>query len=187
DRCSPGFDPSKDLSRIGVVNQTTMLASETQEISDYLKGIIQNKFGAAWQEHFADTRDTLCYATNDNQQATISARESGADLAIVIGGYNSSNTAQIASILSSAMPTYFVQDSGGIISPEHIRHFDYPLQKEQDSYDWIPSHKKLRMIITSGASCPDSVFESVVQRIISILATTRSAEDALREMGVNLA
>ncbi|MFM7731066.1 MAG: 4-hydroxy-3-methylbut-2-enyl diphosphate reductase [Flavobacteriales bacterium] len=187
DRCSPGFDPSKDLSRIGVVNQTTMLASETQEISDYLKGIIQNKFGAAWQEHFADTRDTLCYATNDNQQATISARESGADLAIVIGGYNSSNTAQIASILSSAMPTYFVQDSGGIISPEHIRHFDYPLQKEQDSYDWIPSHKKLRMIITSGASCPDSVFESVVQRIISILATTRSAEDALHEMGVNLA
>ncbi|MGB0422818.1 MAG: 4-hydroxy-3-methylbut-2-enyl diphosphate reductase, partial [Flavobacteriales bacterium] len=88
-RCSKGFDPAKHLTKFGVVNQTTMLATETQAIADYLKACVVEKFGEEnYKDHFADTRDTLCYATNDNQQATYGLLKEGADVAIVIGGYN---------------------------------------------------------------------------------------------------
>ena len=186
-RCSLNFDPRVHLSRIGVVNQTTMLASETQEISDFLKSIVQEKYGDLWQGHFADTRDTLCYATNDNQQATIAASEHGSDIAIVIGGYNSSNTAQISEILSRKTPTYFIQDENELLSNEMIRHFDYPHQELRTTAHWIPDKPKIRAVITSGASCPDSVFESVVQRFIELTQASRSTEAALTDLGVNLA
>ena len=89
-RCTPDFDPERDLQRIGVVNQTTMLATETQAIADHLKQVMVKKYGdAALGQHFADTRDTLCYATNDNQDATHELLKQEADIALVVGGYNS--------------------------------------------------------------------------------------------------
>src|SRR5699024_6058133 len=94
-RYSKNFDVEKDLIRVGVVNQTTMLADETKEISNYIKDIMTAKYDLKEEEvleHFADTRDTLCYATNDNQNAVKGLLEESADLAIVVGGYNSSNT-----------------------------------------------------------------------------------------------
>ncbi|HQV74529.1 MAG TPA: 4-hydroxy-3-methylbut-2-enyl diphosphate reductase, partial [Flavobacteriales bacterium] len=106
ERCSPDFDPAKHLQRIGVVNQTTMLATETQAIADHLKQVMLKKYGKAeLKEHFADTRDTLCYATNDNQDATNELLKADADLALVVGGYNSSNTSHLVELLEQKFPT----------------------------------------------------------------------------------
>ncbi|MGB1318868.1 MAG: 4-hydroxy-3-methylbut-2-enyl diphosphate reductase, partial [Flavobacteriales bacterium] len=109
ERASEGFNPLTDFDRIGVVNQTTMLATETQAIADHLKNVIIKKFGEAdYKKHFADTRDTLCYATNDNQSATYGLMETDVDLAIVVGGYNSSNTSHIVELLEEKFPTFFI-------------------------------------------------------------------------------
>jgi 4-hydroxy-3-methylbut-2-enyl diphosphate reductase len=116
----PGFDPARDLQRIGVVNQTTMLATETQAIADHLKQVMVRKNTARpdLKEHFADTRDTLCYATNDNQDATNELLKAEADLALVVGGYNSSNTSHLVELLEHKFPTYFIKDEKEILSAE---------------------------------------------------------------------
>ena len=178
-KVSSGFDPERDLQRVGVVNQTTMLATETQEIADYFKEIMIKKHGNDSKDFFADTRDTLCYATNDNQQSTLAALDCKADLALVIGGYNSSNTSQIVTILESAFPTYFIQDAGEIISESAIRHFHYDKQKLNETTPWLPSKEHLRVLITSGASCPDTVMEEVIHRILELRPSLISAEEGL--------
>ena len=123
---SVGFDPDKDLERIGVVNQTTMLATETQEIADLVKQSVIQKYGVDnYQNNFADTRDTLCYATNDNQTATNELLKQNADLAIVVGGYNSSNTAHIVELCETKFPTYFISSAEEILSKFEINHFEY--------------------------------------------------------------
>ncbi|MFY7970547.1 MAG: 4-hydroxy-3-methylbut-2-enyl diphosphate reductase [Flavobacteriales bacterium] len=176
---SPGFSIHKDLKHVGVVNQTTMLATETQEIADYFKSIITAAFGA---EYFADTRDTLCYATNDNQDATLGVLQQGADFAIVVGGYNSSNTAQLAGILEREMPVFFIRDESEIIDAEHIQHFDYPNQQLKTTAGWIPSGKKPKVIITSGASCPDTVVEAVLQKVLSFFPDAIPLEKAIEAL-----
>ncbi len=165
-KVSIGFNPSTDLERVGVVNQTTMLATETQEIADYFKAIMVKKHGEQVPGYFADTRDTLCYATNDNQQSTLAALECDADLAIVIGGYNSSNTSQIVTILESKFPTFFIQDAQELVSDQLIRHFHYDSHMHAETTNWLPRKENLRVLITSGASCPDTVMEEVIHRIL---------------------
>ena len=114
---SAGFDVSKDLKKVGVVNQTTMLATETQSIADLIRITMAEKYGEEnVKEHFADTSDTLCYATYDNQQATMGLIDSRADFAIVVGGYNSSNTSHIVELCESKLPVYFISDADKIIS-----------------------------------------------------------------------
>src|SRR6185312_6939377 len=123
---SEGFKVEKDLQRIGVVNQTTMLASDTQAIADYLKRVMIKKYNlheSNIAERFADTRDTLCYATNDNQGAVYALLETPADLAIVLGGYNSSNTSHLVELCEEKLPTYFIKSENEIISSKEIRHF----------------------------------------------------------------
>lgn len=178
-KMSEGFNPERDLDRVGVVNQTTMLATETQEIADYFKSIMVEKYGDDFKEHFADTRDTLCYATNDNQQSTLEATRVSADLALVIGGYNSSNTAQIVTILSEHFPTYFIKDASEIVSRDIIRHFDYAAQTLKETTGWLSSKADVRIIVTSGASCPDTVLEEVLTTIASWFPEARSTEEAL--------
>jgi 4-hydroxy-3-methylbut-2-enyl diphosphate reductase len=178
-KVSIGFEPESDLKRVGVVNQTTMLASETQEIADYFKGIMVQKHGEQSKEHFADTRDTLCYATNDNQQSTLAALESSADLALVIGGYNSSNTSQIVTILETRFPTYFIQDSTELVSHDLIRHYHYNTHTHSETVDWLPEKKNLRILITSGASCPDTVLEEVIHRILAFRPAHLSPEEGV--------
>ncbi|HKI79556.1 MAG TPA: hypothetical protein VKA26_13525, partial [Ignavibacteriaceae bacterium] len=108
-KLSDGFNVETDLQKIGVVNQTTMLATETQEIADYLKETMIKKYGIEnLKNHFADTRDTLCYATNDNQEATYGLLKKDADFAIVVGGYNSSNTSHIVELCEEKIMTYFI-------------------------------------------------------------------------------
>ena len=165
---SNGFDVQKDLKRIGVVNQTTMLASETQAIADLLREAMIVKFGSEnIKEYFADTRDTLCYATNDNQSATTALLNEQADFAIVVGGYNSSNTSHLAELLEQKFPTYFISDSGKIISEKKINHFNLHTKKEIITENYFPAKQQVTIAITSGASCPDSVVDEILNKILS--------------------
>jgi 4-hydroxy-3-methylbut-2-en-1-yl diphosphate reductase len=168
---SQGFDVAKDLQRIGVVNQTTMLASETQEIADYLKEVMLQHYATPAersQERFAETRDTLCYATNDNQSAVQGMLQTEADLALVIGGYNSSNTSHLVELCETKLPTYFIKDEYCIVSGKEIKHFDLHSHTERLTKDYLPENRPLRIMITSGASCPDALVERVIERLAEI-------------------
>lgn len=173
---SKGFVASRDLQKIGVVNQTTMLASETQEIAAYLKDVVVEMYG---EEATTDTRDTLCYATNDNQNATIGVLESGAELAIVVGGFNSSNTIQIATILGEKMPVYFVRSSEDFVSLEKAIVFNCKTLKEEEIAPSLLQQENLKIVVTSGASCPDRTVDLVIQKIMSLRGESESVEAAL--------
>lgn len=165
---TPHFKFPEDLERIGVVNQTTMLAEETEEIANLLKQAMLQKYGEEnLKEHFADTRDTLCYATNDNQSATYELTKQNADAAIVVGGYNSSNTSHLVEILSAKFPTYFISDPSKIISKEEIVYFDIEQKKEATGKNFLPKDRPPVIAITSGASCPDSLVEAVIRKLLS--------------------
>ncbi len=169
-RCTPGFDPVKDLQRIGVVNQTTMLATETQAIADHLRQVMVKKYGdAAIGAHVADTRDTLCYATNDNQDATNELLKQEADLALVVGGYNSSNTSHLVELLEQKFPTYFINGEKELLSGTEIEHFNYPAHKLERTSGWLPAKRPLTIILTSGASCPDTLLDRVMLKVLSMV------------------
>ena len=178
---SEGFDPMKDLQKIGVVNQTTMLATETQEIADYLRQVMIEKYGAeSIKDHIADTRDTLCYATNDNQSSTIGLMEKEADLAIVVGGYNSSNTTHLVELLEQKFKTYFIRSCDEIKSANEIEHYDIHLKNVILENEFLPGHiDPLKIIVTSGASCPDSIVDRVLQKILDLLSVDKSIEEVL--------
>jgi 4-hydroxy-3-methylbut-2-enyl diphosphate reductase len=165
---SKGFDVKKDLQRIGVVNQTTMLASDTQAIADFLKQTIQTHYGlneSNIEERFADTRDTLCYATNDNQTAVTGMLQTEADLAIVVGGYNSSNTSHLVELCEEKLPTYFIRDEEKIISANEILHYNFHTKEELLSTSYLPGKKLVKILITSGASCPDALVEGLIRKL----------------------
>ncbi len=179
-RYSVGFDVEKDLQRIGVVNQTTMLASDTQAISDYLKKVMithYNLTSEALDERFADTRDTLCYATNDNQTAVYQMLEADADFAIVVGGYNSSNTSHLVELCEEKLPTYFIDGPEKILSAKEILHHNFHTKQEVHSINYIPVEEPVRILITSGASCPDAVVEKVIRKITSFFSLERSFDE----------
>ncbi|MDB5242194.1 MAG: 4-hydroxy-3-methylbut-2-enyl diphosphate reductase [Spirosoma sp.] len=199
---SDGFDPARDLQRIGVVNQTTMLASDTQGIADYLKQVMVQKYNLAHasdqstakhpelvETYFANTRDTLCYATNDNQDATYALLDYPADLAIVAGGYNSSNTSHIVELCAEKLPTYFIESERKILSDSLIRHFDthkkqevvtenFLTQLEGDKPDKEPS-RPVTVLLTCGASCPDAVVEGILLRLVSFFPGARPIDEVM--------
>lgn len=179
---SEGFDPEKDLVKIGVVNQTTMLASETEEISEFFKSIILERYGEEnYKTHFADTRDTLCYATNENQKATYGLLKKEADLAIVVGGYNSSNTSHLVELCEEKLPTYFIKTEEEILSQDLIQHFHYGTKEMLQTHNFLPEKDKLKIILTSGASCPDAIVDKVLQKLLSYFEGTRSIDSVLEE------
>jgi len=180
-RYSNGFDPKKDLVKIGVVNQTTMLATDTQAIADHLKNAMMIRYGKNENnigDHFADTRDTLCYATNDNQTAVIQMLEQEADLAIVIGGRKSSNSSHLVELCEHKLPTYFIESQEDILSDKLIKAFNWQTHEEYIKEGYLPAKENIRILITSGASCPDAIVESVIQKISSFYA----AESRLEEL-----
>lgn len=183
DKYSSSLDLEKDLQRVGVINQTTMLASETQEIADYFKSVMIKKYGQEnITNHFADTRDTLCYATNENQDATYGLLETEADLAIVVGGYNSSNTSHLVELCERKFKTYFISSEKEITDKNIINHFDYHNKKHLISSDFLPNKTPVKIILTSGASCPDSVIEGVIHKINSFFSGIKTTEDALKHL-----
>ena len=169
-RYSPNFSIEKDMQRIGVVNQTTQLATDTQAISDYLKNVMiahYNLTAATVAERFADTRDTLCYATNDNQSAVNGMLETEADLAIVVGGSNSSNTSHLVELCEAKLPTYFIDAASKIISQKEIIHRNWTTKEETIVTNFLPDKEPVKILMTSGASCPDAVVEKVIDRLVS--------------------
>ena len=182
---SVGFDPARDLERIGVVNQTTMLASDTQGIADYLKQVMTKKYGSTGETdetHFANTRDTLCYATNDNQDATYALLAYPADFAIVAGGYNSSNTSHIVELCAEKLPTYFIESEQKILSDKLIRHFDNHAKQEIISEGFIPGSRPVTVLLTCGASCPDSVIEGILLKLIQFFPDAESIETTMEKV-----
>ncbi|CAH0995916.1 4-hydroxy-3-methylbut-2-enyl diphosphate reductase [Emticicia aquatica] len=181
---SEGFDPDKDLQRIGVVNQTTMLASDTQGIADFLKKVIiehQNAQPAEVEKYFANTRDTLCYATNDNQEATYALLENKADFAVVVGGYNSSNTSHLVELCEEKLPTFFIQSHQSILDKNLIKRYD--LHKKQENItDFIPEKEQITIMLTCGASCPDAIMEAVLLKILSFFNTTKEIEELIETL-----
>ena len=181
-----GFDPDSDLLRIGVVNQTTMLATETQAIADYLRGVMIEKFGAGnIAKHFADTRDTLCYATNDNQDATYELLKTNADLALVVGGYNSSNTSHIVELCERKFRTYFINSDNEIKSRNEIHHFNYHEKKKIITMNYIPEREVVKIVLTSGASCPDTLVDRVLLKVRSFFDNPKTVENLLTEFEKN--
>ena len=169
ENCSDGFDPEIHFNKVGVVNQTTMLASETQEIADFMKQTMTKKYGQNnIKLHFADTRDTLCYATNDNQSATLELLNVEADLAVVIGGYNSSNTTHLVELLEDKFKTFFIKTKDEIMSADEVHAFDIHKKQVKRHMDFLPKKDKIKLIITSGASCPDATVDGVIQRILDL-------------------
>ncbi|CAG5073726.1 4-hydroxy-3-methylbut-2-enyl diphosphate reductase [Dyadobacter sp. CECT 9623] len=179
---SDGFNPARDLQRIGVVNQTTMLASDTQGISDFLKNVMirhYNLLPDQVEAHFANTRDTLCYATNDNQDATYALLTREADLVIVAGGYNSSNTSHLVELCEQKLPTYFIESVNKLLDRQLIRHFDMHLKEEIVSENYIPEKAPVKIMLTCGASCPDAVVEAILLRLLSFFEGAKPIEEVM--------
>ncbi len=182
DKFTPNFNPEIHLDKIGVVNQTTMLATETQEITDLLRAAMIEKFGELTiKNHIADTRDTLCYATNENQSSTYGLMETDADLAIVVGGYNSSNTTHLVEILEEKFNTFFITNADYILNENQISSFDIHQKKEIVHENFMPLDKdKLKIVITSGASCPDSIVDQVIQKVLTLLKVETSIDEVFK-------
>lgn len=177
---SQGFMPEEHLAKIGVVNQTTMLATETQEITDYLREVMIQKYGEETiKEHIADTRDTLCYATNDNQSATYGLLEKEADFALVVGGYNSSNTTHLVELLEQKFPTYFIKDQDELVNEGTINSFNIHSHTLETMAFSLQSIETPTIIITSGASCPDSIVDAVIQRILAFNKVSIPVQEAI--------
>ena len=177
DRCSKGFNVEKDLVRFGVVNQTTMLATDTQAIADYLKQIVIEKYkldDASVGLHFADTRDTLCYATNDNQTAVKSLLNINADFAIVIGGRNSSNSSHLVELCEAHMPTYFIESSSDLLSNKELKAYNWRTHEEYFKKDFLPNKLVVDILITSGASCPDAIVQDTIEKIKQFFYTLKN-------------
>jgi 4-hydroxy-3-methylbut-2-enyl diphosphate reductase len=179
---SKGLDINKHFEKVGVINQTTMLATETSEMAEFFKQEMIKKYGAgAIKEHFADTHDTLCYATNENQDATYGLLDTKADLAIVVGGYNSSNTSHLVELCERKFPTYFISSTKEIEGTT-IHHFDYANKKQLTTDNFLPSKRPLNIVITSGASCPDSILDDVMHKINELVGGTKKEEEVLSNL-----
>ncbi len=167
-RYSEGFNIEQHLQKIGVVNQTTQLASDTQAISDYMKNVFIKQYQLTAEtigERFADTRDTLCYATNDNQTAVTGMLETMADLAIVIGGHNSSNSSHLVELCENQLPTYFIDSADRLLNTKEIEDRNWKTKELKQVSGYLPAKKPLQILITSGASCPDAEVEKVIRKL----------------------
>ena len=181
---SAGFDPLIHLNKLGVINQTTMLATETQAIAEYLKAITE-KVALAKQvnKSFSDTKDTLCYATNDNQSATLGLMEVPLDLAFVVGGYNSSNTTHLVELLEQKCTTFFIKDATEIVSDTTLNSFDIHQHVLTPITNWQrTSESVLNIAITSGASCPDATVDEVIQRILVATNAKKTVDEVLAQL-----
>jgi 4-hydroxy-3-methylbut-2-enyl diphosphate reductase len=168
---SAAFDPDRDLQRIGLANQTTMLMSESLEIGEMLKAAMLDRYGEPELSDRFQAFDTICSATQDRQDAIVALlRETPLDLMIVIGGYNSSNTANLARICATSHPTFHIADPDGLISAFEIRHRDVASKAELVSQNWLPVGP-VAIGLTSGASTPDNLVGQAVTRLADFCQT----------------
>ena len=166
---SPGFDPDLDLQRIGVANQTTMLAKESLAIGEEVGQSMARARGDAARAANFRTFDTICSATQERQDAVLALLEEPLDAMVVIGGFNSSNTISLAMLCAERVPTYHIEDAGGIDPESGTIHFRRAEVKhaEERRAGWLPSGVPLRIGITAGASTPNNKIGETVARILA--------------------
>jgi 4-hydroxy-3-methylbut-2-enyl diphosphate reductase len=146
--------------------------------------VMIEKFGVdSIRENLADKRDTLCYSTKDNQDSTYQLLETDADLAIVVGGYNSSNTSHIVELCERKFPTFFINSESEIKSATEIHHFNYPKKIKEVTRDFIPQKEPVKIILTSGASCPDTLVDRVMLRLLDFFPGALPMETVLKSIG----
>jgi 4-hydroxy-3-methylbut-2-en-1-yl diphosphate reductase len=163
---SAGFDPDRDLQHVGCANQTTMLSSESLEIGEMFRAAIAERYGDAELSMRFRAFDTICSATQDRQDAVIALlAEQTLDLMVVIGGYNSSNTYNLARICAEKLPTYHIAEPADIVSNLEIRHKPVGGKQEIATEGWMPAAGPLRIGLTSGASTPDNLVGAVIRRL----------------------
>jgi len=166
---SPGFDPDRHLQRIGLANQTTMLMSESLQVQELFRGAMQDRLGpAGMAEHFR-AFDTICSATQDRQDAVVALlNETPLDLMIVIGGYNSSNTCNLARMGAARVPTFHIAEPDCLESASSIRHWPAGGHDEVTTSGWLPVSGAVRIGLTSGASTPNNLVGTAVERLTSL-------------------
>ena len=163
---SPGFDPDRDLQHIGLANQTTMLMSESLEIGEMLKAAMVGRFGTGDLAAHFQAFDTICSATQDRQDAVVKLlHEKPVDLMIVIGGYNSSNTANLARICAASRPTFHIADPDCLVSASEIRHRPVGSKHETTAQGWLPPTGPVSVGLTSGASTPDNLVGAAIAKL----------------------
>ena len=163
---SPGFDAASDLERIGLANQTTMLMSESLEIGEMLRAAIQNRYGESELDARYKAFDTICSATQDRQDAVVGLlRDERIDLMLVIGGYNSSNTANLARLCAERVPTYHVADPECLLSASEIQYRPVGANAEVRASGWLPCQGPVSVGLTSGASTPDNLVGAAIVRL----------------------
>jgi 4-hydroxy-3-methylbut-2-en-1-yl diphosphate reductase len=175
---SEGFDPDIDLGRIGLANQTTMLMSESLEIADLLRDAMRDRHGEAALADRYRAFDTICSATQERQDAVISLlAEHPIDLMLVVGGYNSSNTCNLARICAGTVPTYHIADVDRLESADRLRHrpvppADHPPGPVPEVVEtgWLPPTGPVRIGLTAGASTPNNIIGQVVERLAAFAA-----------------
>lgn len=186
-RFSDGFDVTKDLQQLGVVNQTTQLATDTQAIAAYLKQLMMEHYQLdekSIESRFADTRDTLCYATNDNQSAASGMLNTAADLAIVVGGYNSSNTTHLVELCEEKLPTYFISSADKLLSDHSVLHYNFHSKQELETHSYLPQKNPVSILMTSGASCPDAMVEDVIRKLAGFFGVENKVDELVEAFKV---
>ncbi len=187
-RHTPGFDVARHLERVAVVNQTTLLMNETLAIIEHLRGVYRGKFGDDTRVGGGGRRDTLCYATQVNQDALGRALTEPLDAAFVIGGKNSSNTYQLFRLCEEKLGAraFFIQSEAGIISPEAVEHYVYGGGHGHTERRklWDAGAVPKRVLITGGASCPDGIIQQAITRINSFFpaANLQPIESVLADL-----
>ena len=164
---SEGFDPDQHLKAVGVANQTTMMRGETEEVQHRIKAAIERKFGAAKVDSHFRFFDTICGATQERQDALDVLLQKPMDLLLVIGGYNSSNTAHLAEMGEGVLPTYFIKNAAEMADASLIRHWNQHTNQVDETHDWLPDGT-LTIGVTAGASCPNNLIEDVICRLLEL-------------------
>ncbi len=163
---SAGFEPGRDLQRVGLANQTTMLMTESLEIGEMLKAAIRDRYGDADLATRFQAFDTICSATQDRQDAVVELiKDKPVDFMIVIGGYNSSNTVNLARICAASRPTFHIADADCLVSPDEIRHRLVAAKVEATTRDWLTRDGLVTIGLTSGASTPDNLVGAVIAKL----------------------
>ena len=166
---SPGFDPDVHLRRIGVANQTTMLAKESLAIGEEVGQAMARARGAEVRATDFRTFDTICSATQERQDAVMALLEEPLDVMVVIGGFNSSNTISLAALCAERVPTYHIEDAAGIDPEAGTVHYRVAGVKhvENTLSGWLPSGRPVRVGLTAGASTPNNKIGETVARILA--------------------
>jgi 4-hydroxy-3-methylbut-2-enyl diphosphate reductase len=176
---SPGFDFERDLVRVGIANQTTMLSGESLAIAEELRRSMERRYGAAMGDHFRSF-DTICSATQERQDAVVALLEEPLDIMVVVGGYNSSNTCHLAALVHSrGVPVYHIEDADAVDPVAGaIRHQPIGTKREVTTDSWLGAARIVG--ITAGASTPNNKIGETVARICQTARVDLNAAVALR-------